>query len=154
LRLLRIEGYPLGRNVDTKDGGGKDLIYLHDRSPRSTFYQHFPFSSSPTFQLSTHQKCTVLSPIGLSHILLAQLWAPAGAAVLCHLLPCCWNRALVDRNACAWLCAAKNCDCRKAGRAARRRVLGAGMMTLLFFPVFRYQLIDVSPGDGEWKAMV
>lgn len=82
------------------------------------------------WKVQTYQKWTVLIPIGLSHNLLAQLWFPAGAAVLCHLLPCCWNRALVDRKACAWLCEVKNCALRNAGRAARRSVLGAGIVTL------------------------
>lgn len=54
----------------------------------------FIFSS----KAKTHQKCTVLIPIGLSHSLFAQLCGPAGAAVLCHLLP--WNLLLVDLNAC------------------------------------------------------
>jgi len=71
------------------------------------------------------QKCTVLIPIGLSHNLFAQLCPPAGAAVLCHLLP--WNLLLVDLNACDCVCEVKNCD-RNAGRAARKSVLGAGMV--------------------------
>jgi len=88
---------------------GRCYQYLHYRSPANQSFVSICcstvltliFLSRHSSKVQTHQKCTVLIPIGLSHNLFAQLWFPAGAAVLCHLLPCCWNRALVDRNACA-----------------------------------------------------
>ena len=140
--MLRARAVCLAQECKNRKGRrGEDVIStfiigaLQARVSLASFVPQSSLSSSSSrhsSKVQTHQKCTVLIPIGLSHNLFAQLWFPAGAAVLCHLLPCCWNRALVDRNACAWLCAVKNCDCeRKAGRAARRSVLGAGMVTLL-----------------------
>lgn len=65
----------------------------------------------------TNQKWTVFTPMGLSHILLAQLWEGSAVDdVLCHLRPpnLVWKPVLL---LCA--CAVKNW-LRKAGRAARR----------------------------------
>lgn len=71
-------------------------------------------------------------PIGLSHILLNQLCVSLGAAVLCHLFPAfppCWKRVLADRKTLDCACWVKKWALRKAaGRAARKSVLGAGMV--------------------------
>jgi hypothetical protein len=62
-----------------------------------------------------YQKCTVLRPIGLSHMRLAhEADAPSPAAVLCQRVPFCLGRK-------------KNWRARKAGRAARKKLLDGDM---------------------------
>ncbi len=92
-------------------------------------------------QSTTHQKCTVFNPIGLSHILLIQpCCAAAGASVaalLAHLFAfACWNLYLLDlKTKAVFLDAdeAGEVKVRNAGRAARKRDDGVGISTVLFY---------------------
>ncbi|KAJ0163590.1 hypothetical protein CTA2_2745 [Colletotrichum tanaceti] len=82
---------------------------------------------------ATHQKCTVLKPMGLSHMRLNQLACASEEAVeLCHLLELSrnWERNWEVRKALRTWAPAKTCW-RKAGRAALKKLL-AGAIVAFF----------------------
>lgn len=96
------------------------------------------------------QKCTVLTPMGLSHMRLSQLCcacACASAVVLCHLrlhcwrcwrkACCCWRKGEAREKAARVWAAAEAEE--KRGREARAKLVVGGM-SLSFLPQSYYFL--------------
>lgn len=101
------------------------------------------------------QKCTVLMPIGLSHMRLIQLcWGPSAAppAVLCHLRLHSWRRYALRNGDARWkawrVWKAADVD-EKSGRDARAKVDEGGIFGLFFF-FWSFPGGGGGGGGGEW----